>query len=185
MSENARRDREQALAALESSPRVEEQSIVATAPTPAPAPGKASGVGQVVAGTGLAGLVLAADQALQQHGTTLADLTMKSGPLVGSLVANWPLVALVAWAVLRAKKRWDDHVTWGHHRATAQDNHARAQVRAIRAVADEIIAVRGDLAVQAAAHHTLSGRVDAVEREVRQLREQLPEPRRAARRAEN
>lgn len=186
MSENARREREIAVAALESSPRVDE-SVVAPVPAPPkPEPPARSGpsAGTVVAGGGVLAALAAVDQALQAHGMTLADLTMRSGPLLGGLVANGWLVALGVWAAWWVAGKWQEDRRervadreWARVRAAAQDAHARAQVRAIRAVAEEITAVRGDLAAQAARVDAFGSRVDRVEQDVRELRARMPESR--------
>jgi hypothetical protein len=172
-----------AVAALESSPTVAEQSIAApVAHDEAEAPHK-SNAGKYGAGLGVVGALGFVDQWLQQHGTTLADLTMKSGPLSGSLVANWPLVLLACVALWWAADKWREdrreRVTdrkWARQRAAAQDEHARRQVNAIRAVAEEIVQVRTELTAR---HDGLEHRVGAVEREVRDLRGRMPERRRA------
>lgn len=191
MSDNARRERDAALAALESHPGADE-SVVAgaphvTAPHPvvaAPAPARGLSTSAVVGG-GVFGVLTALDQWLKANGVTLADLTMNSGPLSGGLVANGSLIALGLFTLWWLSQRWREHVARSDARAAAQDRNSRAQVRAIRAVADEIVAVRGDLAAQAAIARDHAGRLDAVERDVRDLRGRLPERRGQHRASDN
>lgn len=196
MSDDAKRERDAALAALESSPHVDEESVIAPMPTGAhpvvpPPKGSGPGAGTVLAGGGIVAALGAIDQALQAHGMTLADLTMRSGPVLGGLIANGWLVALAIIGGLWVHAKWAEdrreRITdreWARARAAAQDRHARAQVRAIRAVAEEITAIRGDLAAQAAAlaaqaasQRDLAGRVEVVEREIQSLRARMPERR--------
>ena len=176
-----------AVAALDSSPTVggEDESVIAPAPAVAEDEEEKvqakSSAGKFAAGGGVLAALGLVDQWLQQHGTTLADLTMNSGPLKGSLVANWPVVLLGCAALWWATDKWREDRReraadrrWARQRAAAQDHHARRQVKAIRAVAEEIVAVRTELTAR---HDGLEGRVVAVEREVRDLRARLPERR--------
>lgn len=187
MSEHARRERDAALAALESHPEVAaEESVVAPGPTaahptvPAAIQPRGPSAGTIAAGSGAIALFAGLNQWLQQNGVTLADLTMNSGPLSGSLVANWPVVLLGAWALWVATRRWHEHVAWTHLRAITQDLNSCRQVKAIRAVADEITGLRTEMATQAAIARDHAGRLDAVERDVRELRGRVPERRRSA-----
>lgn len=175
-----------AVAALESSPAVgDDESVVAAQPhAEEDASPKRAGVPRVAAGTGLLAALGLLDQWLQQHGTTLADLTMRSGPLSGSLVANWPIVLLGVAALWWVSDKWQEDRREraqdrkiALQRAAVQDHHARRQVRAIRAVAEEIVALREAQERQGAEHRGLAGRVDAIERDVRELRGRVSERR--------
>lgn len=183
MSADPHQERADALAALRE-PDAAESTVAAhptTAHPVAPAPPRGPHASTVVAGGGLLAALVYVDQALQQHGTTLADLTVRSGPLLGSLVANWPIVGLLVYGLLKVHRRWQDHVEWTHQRAAQvdahaarQDRHAKAQVRAIQAVAAEIEHLRGDLSTEARERQALAGRVSAVEADVRDLQRRVP-----------
>lgn len=190
MSEEIHRERAAAVAALDSSPTVHDEgdeSVVAPAPTqahPVVAPPRGPSTAAIATGGGIFALLATLDQWLKQHGATLADLTMNSGPLSGAAVANGPLILLgvaLAWWVAQKwqedrRERLADR-EWARQRAIAVDRHARAQVRAIRAVAAGVDAVRTELSSEAAERRNLAGRVDAVERDVRDIRARLPERR--------
>lgn len=189
MTENARRERDAALAALESHPGADEsvvalpQHVHPTGPLPIvqpPTRGQSTGV---VVGGGVFAVLTALDQWLKANGVTLADLTMNSGPLSGGLVANGSIVILGLFMLWWASQRWREHVTRSDLRAAAQDRNSRNQVRAIRAVADEVAGLRSEVATQAAIARDHAGRLDAVERDVKDLRGRLPEPRRQQHRA--
>ena len=104
---------------------------------------------------GIAGVVAALgalDQALKQQGLTLAQLTIGAGPLSGSLVANWPLCAMLALLAYLAFQKWSRREAWDRRQARKRDEAAEAQVRALRLVAtrldqvrQEVHAVRGEL----------------------------------------
>lgn len=141
-------------------------------PSGPPASVRVAGAGGVIA------VLVAVDQALQAQGKTLADLTINSGPLAGALVANWPMVAIIAWAAWRLHAAWERHVQWTRGRARVQDDASARQVRAILKVAAKVEALEGSFVAGQRETSDLRQQVQRLDVDVQSLRRDLERDRR-------
>jgi hypothetical protein len=141
-------------------------------PTGPPASVRVAGAGGVIA------VLVAVDQALQAQGKTLADLTINSGPLAGALVANWPIVAVFAWAAWSLHSKWAAHVTWTRDRARVQDEASARQVRAILKVAAKVEGLETSFVAAQRETSDLRQQVQRIEVDVQSLRRDLERDRR-------
>lgn len=154
-------------------------------PTPVQPPARSGAV--VAAGGGVVGALVLIDQILREHGQTLGQLTVTQGPLVGGLVANlWVLLVIVGvwqWAAgkwrehqARQEARWHEHAQREDARAAQQDKLGRAQIRATRAIADEIEHLRRDQRDDRERGAKLAVEVAALTVDVRDLQRRVPAP---------
>lgn len=163
--------------------------VVATAAhpqVPAQSPGR-GGASVVAAGGGVVGALVLIDQILREHGQTLGQLTVTQGPLTGGLVANlWVLLVIVGvwqWAAgrwrehqARQETRWHEHAQREDARAAQQDRLLRAQIKATKAIADEIEHLRRDQREDRERGAKLADEVAALKVDVRDLQRRVPAP---------
>lgn len=167
-----------ALAALREHEDATASLVAPVAPPSAPvAPSKSGNAGAVAAAGGVLGAIAVVDQILREHGQTLGKLTVTQGPFVGGLVANLWVILVLAGVWQWAAGRWREHqarqdARWAElsaredARAHRQDHLARAQIRATKAIADEIEHMRRDLGAEREARGRLAADVDGLRTEV-------------------
>lgn len=180
----ALREHEDAAALSVAAPVVAATASHPAVPTQHPGRGGAS---VVAAGGGVVGALVLIDQILREHGQTLGQLTVTQGPLTGGLVANlWVLLVIVGvwqWAAgrwrehqARQEARWHEHAQREDARAAQQDRLLRAQIKATRAIADEIEHLRRDQREDRERGAKLADEVAALKVDVRDLQRRVPAP---------